>query len=66
MGRACGMYVEKNAEKLSVRKPEGKRQLGRLVQGEKLDNKKTNLVETGFGIVNWVYILHDRDRGELF
>jgi hypothetical protein len=47
--------------KILIRKPEGKRPLGKpRCRWE--DNIKMNLRDTGFGIVDWIYMARDRDR----
>jgi len=44
-----------------VRKPEGKRPLGRpRCRWE--DNIKVNLQEVGYGGMNWIDVAQDRDR----
>jgi hypothetical protein len=44
-----------------VGKPEEKRPLGRS-RRRWLDNIRMDLVEVGWGDVDWVYLAHDRDR----
>jgi hypothetical protein len=55
------MEEKVNAYKVSVGKPEGKRQLGRLRYRLK-DNIKINLREEGWGGVGWIHLAQDRDR----
>jgi hypothetical protein len=54
MSGACNMNREKrNAYKLLVRKPEGKRQLGRP-RRRWMHSIKMDLGEIGFGGVDWI------------
>jgi hypothetical protein len=53
MGEKRGVY------RVSVRKPEGKRQFGRR-RWE--DNIKMDLQEVGFGGMDWIVLAQDRDR----
>jgi hypothetical protein len=62
MGRACNTNGEKrNAFRILVVKPEGKRPLGkpkrRLVDSSKLD-----LIEIGWGDMDWIDLDWDRDH----
>jgi hypothetical protein len=62
MGGACSTNGEKrNAYRLLVRKPEGRRPLGRP-RRRWLDNIKIDLVEVGWGDVVWIGLAQDRDR----
>jgi hypothetical protein len=55
------MGEKRNAYRLLVGKPEGKRTIGR--QSNKwVDNIKINLAVTGWGFVNWISLAHDRDK----
>ena len=62
MGGACGAYGggERCAQVL-VRKPEGKRPLGRPRHGWE-DNMKMDLQEVGGGCADWKELAQDRDR----
>jgi hypothetical protein len=51
----------RNAYKISVRKPEGKRTL-RRPRHRWEDNIKMDLRETGFGGVDWIHQAQDRDQ----
>jgi hypothetical protein len=62
MGGACSANWEKrNAYRLLVGKPEGRRPLGRP-RRRWLDNIKTDLVEVEWGDVYWIGLAQDRDR----
>jgi hypothetical protein len=62
MGGACYTNGEKkNAYRLLVGKPEGKRQLGRL-RRRRVDNIRMNLGEVGWGDVDWIGLAQDRNR----
>jgi hypothetical protein len=59
MGRACSTNGEKrNACKISVGKPEGKRSLGR----PRVDNIKIDLREIGWDGVDWIDLALDREQ----
>jgi hypothetical protein len=47
--------------RLLVRKPEGKRPLGRP-RRRWIDNIKTNLLEIGLSVVDWIGLAQDRYR----
>jgi hypothetical protein len=47
--------------KVWVRKPEGKRPLGRPLRKWE-DNSKKDLQEVGYGGLNWIELAQDRDR----
>jgi hypothetical protein len=51
-------------EKRNVGKPEGNRPLGRP-RWRWVDNIKTDLGEIGWGGVDWIDLLQDRESGEL-
>jgi hypothetical protein len=53
------MGKKKNVYRLMVRKPEGKRPLGRPRRRWK-DNIKLNVVEIGWGGVDWTGLAQDR------
>jgi hypothetical protein len=55
------MGVKMNVCKLLVGKPEGKRQLGRP-RRIWVDNIKMDLVEIGWGDVDWIGLAQDRYR----
>jgi hypothetical protein len=58
MGGACSTDGEKrNAYRLLVGKPEGKRPLERWV-----DNVGMDLLEVGWGDVDWIGLAQDRDK----
>jgi hypothetical protein len=62
MGGPCRTNGEKrNAYRLLVGKPEGKRQLGRP-RRRWADNIRTDLGEVGLGDVDWIGLAHDRNR----
>jgi hypothetical protein len=62
MGGACITNGEKrNAYRLLVGKPEGRRQLGRP-RCRWLDNIRMDLAEVGWGDVDWIGLVQDRDR----
>jgi hypothetical protein len=53
------MREKKNVYKLLVRKPEGKRPLGRL-RCRWVDNIKMDLVEIGLDVVEWIGLAQDK------
>jgi hypothetical protein len=55
------MREKRNACRLLVEKPEGKRPLGRP-RRRWVDNIKMDLSEIGWGGVNWIGLAQDRDR----
>jgi hypothetical protein len=55
------MVVKRNAYRLLVGKPEGKRPLGRS-RRRWVDNIKTDLLERGWGGVDWIGLAQDRDK----
>jgi hypothetical protein len=62
MDGACSTNGEKsNAYRLLVGKPEGKRPLGRP-RRRWLDSIRMDLVEVGWGYVDWIGLARDRDR----
>jgi hypothetical protein len=65
MGRACSTNgEERNAYRLLVGKAEGRRPLGR--PGRRwVDNIMMDLVEVGWGDVDWIGLAQDRDRRAL-
>jgi hypothetical protein len=62
VGRAYSTNGEKrNANRLLVANPEGKRLLGRPRHGWE-NNIKMNLGEVGLGDVDWIGLAQDRNR----
>jgi hypothetical protein len=61
MGRTCGTYGGKGAYRALVGKPEGKRPLGRPRRRWE-DNIKMDLLEVGWGGMDWMNLAQDRDR----
>jgi hypothetical protein len=55
------MGEKRNAYRLLVRKPEGRRPLGRP-RRRWLDYIRMNLVEVGWGDVEWIGLAQDRNR----
>jgi hypothetical protein len=60
-GHAARMGEKKNAYRLLVGKPEGKRQLGRP-RRRWVDNIRMNLGEVGWSDVDWIGLVQDRNR----
>jgi hypothetical protein len=62
MGRACSTNGEKkNAYRILVGKPEGKRPLGRP-RHRWVDNIKIDLREIGWDDMDWIDLAQDRDQ----
>jgi hypothetical protein len=62
MGGPCSTNGEKrNAYRLLVRKPEGRRPLGRP-RSRWVDNIGMDLGEVGWGNVDWIDLAKDRNR----
>jgi hypothetical protein len=60
VGRIYSTHVEKRkAYRVSVRRPAGKRPLGRPRRGRKY-YIKNNLRESGWGVMNWIHLAQDR------
>jgi hypothetical protein len=59
-GHVARMWERKNAYRILVGKPEGKRLLGRTRRGWE-DNIKIYLREIGWGDVDWTNLAQDRD-----
>jgi hypothetical protein len=55
------MGEKRNVYRLLVGKPEGKRQLGRQ-RRRWMDNIRMDLVDVGWGNVDWIGLVQDRDR----
>jgi hypothetical protein len=55
------MGVKRNAYRLLVGKPEGKRPLGRP-RRRGVDSIKMDLLEIGWGGVDWIGLAQDRDK----
>jgi hypothetical protein len=55
------MGEKRNAYRLLVGKPEGRRPLGRQTR-RWLDNIGMDLVKVGWGEVDWIGVAQDRDR----
>jgi hypothetical protein len=55
------MGKKRNAYRLWVGKPDGKRPLGRP-RGRWVNNIKMDLLEIGWGGVDWIGLAQDRDR----
>jgi hypothetical protein len=65
MGGPCSTNGEKrNAYRVLVGKPEGKRPLGRP-RRRWVDNIRMDLGEVGWGDVDWIGLAQDRTGGEL-
>jgi hypothetical protein len=60
-GHVARMGVKRNAYRLLVRKPEGKRLLGRPRRSW-VDNIRVVLGEVGWGDVDWIGLAQDRNR----
>jgi hypothetical protein len=62
MGRACGTHGEKkNAYRILVGKPDGKRPLGRPRPGWE-DNIKIDCRGIGWGGMDWIYLAQGKDQ----
>jgi hypothetical protein len=60
-GHVARMGEKRNAYRLLMGEPEGKRPLGRP-RRRWVDNIKMDLLERGWGGVDWVGLAEDRDR----
>jgi hypothetical protein len=60
-GHVARMGEKRNAYRLLVGKPEGKRPLGRRTR-RWVDNIEMDLVEMGWGDVDWIGLAQDRNR----
>jgi hypothetical protein len=63
-GHAARMGERRNAYRLLVGKPEGKRPLGRP-RRRWVDNIRMDLGEVGLGDVDWIVLDQDRNRGRV-
>jgi hypothetical protein len=54
-------HLARNAYRLLVGKPEGKRPVGRP-RHRWVDNMKVDLLEIGWGGVDWIGLAQDRDK----
>jgi len=61
VGHVARMGERKGVYRVLVRKPEGKRSLGRLRRRWQ-DNIKMDLQEVGCGAMDWIELAQDRDR----
>jgi hypothetical protein len=61
VGHVARMGEKRKAYRLLVGKPEGRRPLGRP-RRRWLDNIRMDLVEEGWGDVDWIGLAQDRDR----
>jgi hypothetical protein len=62
MGRACSTNeVKRNAHRILVGKPEGKRPLGRPIR-RWVNNIKMDLREIGCGGMHWIDLAQNRDQ----
>jgi glucose dehydrogenase len=62
MSRECNINVEKkNAYRILVGKPEGKRPLGRQ-RHRWMSNNKMDFREIGWGDMDWIDLAQDRDQ----
>jgi hypothetical protein len=55
------MGEKRNVYRLLVRKPEGKRPLGRP-RRRWIDNIKVDILEIGLSVLNWIALAQDRYR----
>jgi hypothetical protein len=60
-GHIARMGEKRNAYRIFVRKPEGKRPLGRP-RCRWVDNIKMDLRELGWGGMDWIVLVQDRDQ----
>jgi hypothetical protein len=60
-GHVARMVEKRNAYRLLVSKPEGKRPLGRP-RRQWVDNIRMDLGEVGWGDVDWIGLAQDRNR----
>jgi len=60
-GHVARMGEEREVYRVLVRKPEGKRPLGRP-RRRWVDNNRMDLQEVGCGYMDWIGLAQDRDR----
>jgi hypothetical protein len=60
-GLVARMGEKRNAYRLLVGKPEARWPLGRPTRTS-VDNIRTDLVEVGWGDVDWIGLIQDRDK----
>jgi hypothetical protein len=60
-GHVARRWEKRNADRLLVGKPEGRKPLGRP-RRRWVDNIRMDLVEVGWGDVDWIGLAEDRDR----
>jgi hypothetical protein len=60
-GQVARLGKKRNAYKLLVGKPKGRRPLG-IARRRWLDNIRMDLIEVGWGDVDWIGLAQDRDR----
>jgi hypothetical protein len=60
-GHVAGMGEMRNAYKILIGKPEGRKPLGRPKRGWK-DNITMDLRKTGWECVDWIHLYQDRDQ----
>jgi hypothetical protein len=60
-GHVARIGEKRNVYRLLVRKPEGKRPLGRP-RRRRIDNIKIDLLEIGLSVVDWIGLAQDRYR----
>jgi hypothetical protein len=60
-GHVARIGEKRNVYRLLVRKPEGKRPLGRP-RRRWIDNSKMNLLEIGVNVVDWIGLAQDKYR----
>jgi hypothetical protein len=58
------MWMMRNAYKILVGKPDGKRPLGRLRRRWK-DNIRMDFKRTGWRVVDWIQLAQDRNRWQI-
>jgi hypothetical protein len=61
MGGACNKHGRGDAYKMLVRKPEGKRKLGRLSPRWE-DNIRMDLKEIDLKVVDWIYLAQGKEQ----
>jgi hypothetical protein len=61
IGHVARIGAKKNASRILVGKPEGKRTLGRQIR-RWVDNIKMDFREIGWGDMDWIDLSQDRDQ----